>query len=110
TILVEQPEKFDAHTSGTLALWKTKDRRGRIDMPSIEDAAQIINVEVMPQKVGPNHVSLVPLSRRDAAEAECERVRTEVLDNLSALMPHTVAQLLVAVGKDKRETVVRVLD
>lgn len=35
TILIETAEPFDATKSGRLELWKTKDRRGRLDLPDV---------------------------------------------------------------------------
>lgn len=35
TLLLEAETEFDVRTNGTLKLWKTKDRRGRLDLPPL---------------------------------------------------------------------------
>lgn len=46
TLLVETFQDFDAHTSGGLKLWKTKDRRGRLNLPNLASSPVLIDVTV----------------------------------------------------------------
>jgi len=46
TFLLEAEEEFDTKRSGKLRLWKTKDRRGRLDLPSISAPGRLIEVIV----------------------------------------------------------------
>jgi KaiC/GvpD/RAD55 family RecA-like ATPase len=46
TLLVETAQDFDAHTSGGLKLWKTKDRRGRLALPNLTSSPVLIDVTV----------------------------------------------------------------
>lgn len=51
TFLVETAQDFDAHTSGALKLWKTKDRRGRLPLPNLASSPVLIDVTVTPSSV-----------------------------------------------------------
>jgi KaiC/GvpD/RAD55 family RecA-like ATPase len=46
TLLLETGREFDAHRSGQLKLWKTKDRRGRLTLPSLGSNPVLIDVQV----------------------------------------------------------------
>lgn len=46
TILVETVKEFDADTSGSVRLWKTKDRRGRIGLPKLTQQPLLLDVTV----------------------------------------------------------------
>jgi len=46
TFLLETGREFDAHRSGQLKLWKTKDRRGRLALPSLGSNPIVIDVTV----------------------------------------------------------------
>lgn len=46
TFLIETGNEFDAHTSGKLKLWKTKDRRGQLPLPGVAASPVILNVNV----------------------------------------------------------------
>lgn len=46
TVLVETVTEFDRNRSGKLRLWKTKDRRGSIDLPPLTDQPLILDVAV----------------------------------------------------------------
>jgi hypothetical protein len=46
TLLLEVAEEFDAEHSGRLHLWKTKDRRGRLNLPSLGKSPLEITVKV----------------------------------------------------------------
>ena len=46
TLLLEADQEFDAHTSGSLRIWKTKDRRGRLPLPALGKTGATINVTV----------------------------------------------------------------
>jgi len=51
TILLEVASPFDAKTSGSLRLWKTKDRYGRLPLPKLGDPARVLTVEVSDGRV-----------------------------------------------------------
>jgi KaiC/GvpD/RAD55 family RecA-like ATPase len=51
TLLVETAQDFDAHTSGALKLWKTKDRRGRLNLPNLASSPVLIDVTVADQSL-----------------------------------------------------------
>lgn len=46
TFLLETGKEFDAHNSGQLKLWKTKDRRGRLRLPSLGTNPILLDIKV----------------------------------------------------------------
>lgn len=51
TILVETDAPFDGRVSGQLKLWKTKDRRGRVNLPDLSRDPFLIDVTVTPERI-----------------------------------------------------------
>lgn len=51
SLLLETATVFDATTSGRLQLWKTKDRRGRLDLPWVTSTPLELAVDVVDGKV-----------------------------------------------------------
>lgn len=62
TLLLEAATPFDATTSGRLKLWKTKDRRGRLDLPWVTAEPLELVVDV--------HEGTVSITEDEGARAE----------------------------------------
>lgn len=79
TILVESEKDFDDHTSGALNLWKTKDRRGRILLPTLRQPALALEVNVTP-----GHVEIVERQMAPAAIAPVWEGPTRAMESCLA--------------------------
>lgn len=98
TLLAESVEQFDAHTSGRLQIWKTKDRRGRLEVPwhtqrglelLVTVAAGAVTIEpaetpAAPTWDGPTECMAAVLAVLEA-EAPDEMTGNALIDRLRAL-------------------------
>lgn len=64
-ILVETDTEFDTTTSGAVKVWKTKDRRGRVELPGLKHDPLILEV-----KVTDGQVRITPTERTPATKSE----------------------------------------
>ena len=87
TLLLEAVTPFDATTSGRLRLWKTKDRRGRLDLPWVTAEALELDVTVDDGKVS-------------ITESESERVSGREWSGPTECMAAVRAVLTVAAPEE----------
>lgn len=60
TLLLETGDEFDVHNSGSLKLWKTKDRRGRLELPNLGKPGYHLTVTVSGEEVDITYQEATP--------------------------------------------------
>lgn len=79
TLLLETDQEFDTHTSGSLNLWKTKDRRGRLPLPSLGRPGYHLDVTVSDGAVDITYTEQADAVPPWDGPTECMKVVLEVL-------------------------------
>jgi hypothetical protein len=108
TLLLEVAEEFDATHSGRLHLWKTKDRRGRLDLPSLGKPPLELVV-----KVGDGTVDITEVEpvQRDEwnGPTECMNAVAELLRQLhpTELSGNQLCDKVRATGHSFRDGTIR---
>lgn len=81
TLLLEEGSHFDVNTSGQLRVWKTKDRRGRLDLPTLGHEPYLLNVIVTGGAVRFEETSQPIANRAEHTYSAAQQAVIDVLRN-----------------------------